>query len=197
MGVCATATPITGAVADALAGALRRLHRARQLAHRHRGPRCPWASACWPPPGSTRAGFTLTFRDLTQDALGRRWTLLAVVAGAALSALLSPALALASGAAFLVSELADLAVYTPLRRRGLLGAVAASNAVGLVVDSALFLALAGFPLALLPGLVLGKVWATLLALLLLGLRRSGADAVLYLSGAIRPELPGRWGWATC
>ena len=46
-----------------------------------------------------------------------------------------------------------------------------SNAVGLVVDSALFLALAFGSLTLLPGLVLGKVWATLLALLLLGLRR--------------------------
>jgi uncharacterized PurR-regulated membrane protein YhhQ (DUF165 family) len=121
------------------------------------------------PAGVYAAGLTLTLRDLTQDALGRRWAAGAVLAGAALSALLSPGLALASGAAFLVAELADLAVYTPLRRRGLLGAVAASNAVGLVVDSALFLALAFGSLALLPGLVLGKVWATLAALLLLGL----------------------------
>ena len=123
------------------------------------------------PAGVYAAGFTFTFRDLTQDALGRRWSVAAVFAGAALSALLSPTLALASGAAFLVSELADLAVYTPLRRRGLLGAVAASNAVGLVVDSALFLLLAFGSLTFLPGLVLGKVWATLLALLLLSARQ--------------------------
>ncbi len=119
------------------------------------------------PAGVYFAGLALTLRDLTQEALGKRAVLLAILAGAGLSALLSPALALASGAAFLASELADFAVYQPLRERRWLLAVAASNAVGLVVDSWLFLTLAGLPLALVPGLVLGKVWATLLAVGLL------------------------------
>ena len=44
--------------------------------------------------------------------------------------------------AFLVSELADLAVYEPIRKRGWLPAVVASNIVGICVDSALFLWLA-------------------------------------------------------
>src|SRR5690242_13360599 len=66
------------------------------------------------PAGSLFAGLAFTARDFTQDALGRRAVLGAIGAGAALSALLSPQLALASGTAFLCSELADFAVYTPL-----------------------------------------------------------------------------------
>ena len=50
--------------------------------------------------------------------------------------------ALASAAAFLFSEFADLAVYTPLERSRWLTAVAVSNVVGLIADSALFLWLA-------------------------------------------------------
>ena len=84
---------------------------------------------------------------------------------------ISPRFALASGVAFGVSELVDLAVYTPLRERGLLRAVAASNAVGLVADSALFLWLAFGSLDLLAGQVLGKVWMTVVAVALLALLR--------------------------
>lgn len=121
------------------------------------------------PAGVYFAGLAFTFRDLTQDALGRRAVVGAIVAGALCSALVSPQFAVASGVAFLVAELADFAVYTPLRRRHWLGAVLASNAVGLVLDSALFLALAFGSLAYLPGQVVGKAWMTGLAILLLGL----------------------------
>jgi uncharacterized PurR-regulated membrane protein YhhQ (DUF165 family) len=115
------------------------------------------------PAGVYFAGLAFTLRDLTQDALGKRWTVAAIVAGAALSALVSPAqIALASGLAFLTSEAADFGVYTPLRRRGWLRAVAASNVVGFVVDSALFLWLAFGNLAFLPGQLVGKAWVTLL-----------------------------------
>ena len=51
-------------------------------------------------------------------------------------------LVLASGVAFLLSEFADLGVYTPLARRRLVLAVVASSVVGLVVDSIVFLWLA-------------------------------------------------------
>ena len=78
---------------------------------------------------------------------------------------------LASGAAFLLSELADFAVYTPLQRRGLLLAVVASSVVGLVVDSVVFLGLAFGSLDYLPGQVVGKAWAVLLALPLIRLLR--------------------------
>ena len=79
----------------------------------------------------------------------------------ALSYFVAPAFALASGVAFLVSELADLAVYTPLERRSWIGAVALSNTVGLVVDSMLFLALAFGSQEFLAGQVVGKAWMTL------------------------------------
>jgi uncharacterized PurR-regulated membrane protein YhhQ (DUF165 family) len=113
-------------------------------------------------------GLAFTFRDLTHEALGRRWVIVAIIAGAALSAIVSPAFAVASGLAFLFSEMADLAVYEPLRGRNWLGAVALSNVVGLVVDSLLFLTLAFGSLQFLPGQIVGKAWMTLLAVVLLG-----------------------------
>lgn len=123
------------------------------------------------PAGVYFAGLSLTLRDFVQERLGRRWTIAAIVVGALLSALLSPSLALASGTAFLLSELADFAVYTPLRHRHWLWAVALSNTVGTVVDSALFLSLAFGSLAFLPGQVVGKTWVTAVAVAVLWLWR--------------------------
>ena len=117
------------------------------------------------PAGVYFAGLTFTLRDLVQDRLGRRWTVGAILAGAAISALFSRQLALASGAAFLLSELADFAVYTPLKDRRWLTAVVASNIVGAVVDSALFLALAFGSLDFLAGQVVGKLWMTAVVVL--------------------------------
>ena len=67
----------------------------------------------------------------------------------------------ASATAFLVSELLDFAVYTPLRERNWPLAVAASNAVGLVCDSVLFLWLAFGNFDFLRGQIVGKTWVTL------------------------------------
>lgn len=119
------------------------------------------------PAGVYFAGLAFTLRDLVQEQLGRRWTIGAIVAGAAISAILSPGLAIASGVAFLASELADFAVYTPLRERNWLLAVALSNTVGLVADSVLFLLLAFGSLEFLAGQVVGKGWMTALAVALL------------------------------
>jgi uncharacterized PurR-regulated membrane protein YhhQ (DUF165 family) len=119
------------------------------------------------PAGTFAAGLAFTFRDLTQETLGRWWTVGAIVVGAALSALVSPQFALASGGAFLVSEGLDFAVYTPLRERHWLGAVTLSNTVGLVVDSVLFLTLAFGSLLFLPGQLVGKALMTLLAVVIL------------------------------
>jgi uncharacterized PurR-regulated membrane protein YhhQ (DUF165 family) len=83
-----------------------------------------------------------------------------------------PALVLASTAAFLISETADLIVYTPLQRRGLLLAVVASGAAGLVVDSMVFLLLAFGSLQFLPGQILGKIWMIVATLPLLWWVRS-------------------------
>jgi queuosine precursor transporter len=119
------------------------------------------------PAGVYFAGLAFTFRDLVQERLGRLWTVLAIVLGASVSAVISPQFALASGVAFLLSELADFAVYTPLRQRNWLGAVALSNTVGLVADSVLFLALAFGSLEFLAGQIVGKLWMTVLAVALL------------------------------
>jgi uncharacterized PurR-regulated membrane protein YhhQ (DUF165 family) len=119
------------------------------------------------PAGVYFAGLAFTLRDLVQEQLGRAWTVGAILIGAAVSSVISPQFALASGIAFLLSELADFAVYTPLRRRNWLGAVALSNTVGLVADSVLFLALAFGSLEFLAGQVVGKLWMTLLAVALL------------------------------
>jgi uncharacterized PurR-regulated membrane protein YhhQ (DUF165 family) len=123
------------------------------------------------PAGVYFAGLAFTLRDLTQDWLGKGWTIAAILIGAALSAFLSPQLALASGGGFLLSELADLAVYSPLRKRHWLGAVALSNTVGLLFDSVLFLWLAFHSLAFLPGQVVGKAEMTVLAVVVLSLVR--------------------------
>jgi uncharacterized PurR-regulated membrane protein YhhQ (DUF165 family) len=127
------------------------------------------------PAGVFAAGLALTLRDIVQATLGRAAVIAAILIGAALSYLVSPAFAVASGVAFLVSELADLAVYTPLTRRSWLGAIALSNTVGLVIDSVLFLWLAFGSLEFLAGQVVGKAWMTLLAVVLLA---GGRRAVL-------------------
>lgn len=139
-------------------------------------PDSPWLIPVWPgaltgdglpiyaPSGVLMIGLGFTLRDLVQRRLGVRWTLGAIVIGASLSALLSPALALASAAAFLLAEILDLLVYTPLQRRNLMAAVVGSNLVGIVVDSIVFLTLAFGSLAHLDGQIIGKAWMTLFAL---------------------------------
>ncbi|MGW5003303.1 VUT family protein [Streptomyces hydrogenans] len=115
--------------------------------------------------GTFAAGAALLARDLVQDTLGRRWVLAGIGLGAALTYTTSPALAIASTGAFFAAELADMAIYTPLRSRGWARAVLASNAVGAIVDTLLFLLLAGFPVtaATVGGQLVGKLaWATLL-----------------------------------
>jgi uncharacterized PurR-regulated membrane protein YhhQ (DUF165 family) len=132
----------------------------------------PVAPGLMAPSGVAIAGFALVLRDVVQRCLGARWSLAAVLGGTVLSALLADAHVVAASAlAFLLSELADFAVYTPLQRRGLLGAVIASSVLGLVVDSLVFLSVAFRSLAFLPGQIVGKVWAVLLSVPLVRLVR--------------------------
>ena len=137
------------------------------------GALCPENSPClipvgfdvMAPSGVIMVGLALVLRDLVQRRLGKLWALGAIVVGALLSALIAPqALVLASGAAFLVSELADFAVYTPLQKKRLVLAVFMSGVVGLVVDSILFLQLAFGSLDFLSGQIIGKTWMIVLAL---------------------------------
>ena len=122
----------------------------------------PVAPGLMAPSGVTMIGIALVLRDLVQRRLGVGVAAGAIVAGAGLSALVAPpALVLASAVAFLISEFADLAVYTPLARRRLIAAVVASSMVGLVVDSIVFLWLAFGSLDFLFGQIIGKAWMVL------------------------------------
>jgi uncharacterized PurR-regulated membrane protein YhhQ (DUF165 family) len=95
--------------------------------------------------GTFFAGAALIVRDGLQLHVGRAWMIAAIVAGALISAVTStPAIAVASGVAFLVSELVDWSVFTPLRPRTLPGAVVVSSIVSAPVDTVLFLYIAGF-----------------------------------------------------
>jgi uncharacterized PurR-regulated membrane protein YhhQ (DUF165 family) len=117
------------------------------------------------PSGVLMIGIALVLRDLVQRRLGVVYSASAVIVGAILSSIFAPpSLVLASGVAFLVSELADLAVYTPLARRRLIAAVVISSLVGLVVDSVIFLWLAFGSLEFLLGQVVGKAWMVLLSI---------------------------------
>ena len=132
----------------------------------------PVAPGVMAPSGVLMIGLALVLRDLVQRRLGTKFALAAIAAGTAISALLAPpALVVASAAAFLFSELADFAVYTPLQRRRLVLAVFASSGTGLVVDSIVFLWLAFGSLDYLGGQIIGKAWMVLIALPLIRLLR--------------------------
>lgn len=160
----------------------------------------PWLIPVWPgeftpsgnpvyaPSGVLAIGIGFTLRDLVQRRLGVKVVVVAVVVGALLSAALDTSLALASGMALLIAEMLDLFVYTPLQRRSLIGAVVASNIVGIVVDSVVFLTIAFGSLALLEGQIIGKALMTLVAIPFVyairmwdqkrGLTPTGADPLL-------------------
>lgn len=116
------------------------------------------------PSGVIVIGMALVLRDIVHEQLGKAWVFGAIVAGAGLSAAIAPpALVAASALAFLISELADMAVYAPLRRRRLGLAVLASGFVGAAVDSAVFLFIAFGSLTYFDGQLIGKLWASLFA----------------------------------
>lgn len=119
--------------------------------------------------GTYAAGFALLARDFTQRYAGVWWVLAGITVGIALSWFLAtPALALASAAAFAIAELADLIVYTVTRRRrGFITSAAISNVVSAPLDTVVFLWIAGFPLTMeaLIGQLVGKLlWATAIPL---------------------------------
>jgi hypothetical protein len=118
--------------------------------------------------GTYAAGFALLARDFVHRYAGVWWVLGGIVVGIALSWwLASPALALASAAAFALAELADLGVYVLVRPRGFITAAGVSNLVSAPLDTVVFLAIAGFPLTwdVIAGqLVCKLIWATVVPL---------------------------------
>lgn len=128
------------------------------------------------PSGVLMIGAALVLRDMVHEAGGWRAALGAIVIGAMLSWFVAPpALVIASVAAFTLAELADLAVYAPLRRKRLGLAVLASGMVGSVVDSAIFLWLAFGSFDFIAGQVLGKLWMSVAAVAVLSAWRPAPD----------------------
>lgn len=136
------------------------------------------------PAGVYAAGIAFALRDLVHRTLGRAAVVWCIAAGCLLAYLISDgtipggqtSIAVASAAAFLFSELSDLAIYTPVAGRSFTAAVVASNTVGAVVDSVIFLWLALGSLALLPGQVVGKWWMTVAVLPVLLVTRRATRA---------------------
>jgi uncharacterized PurR-regulated membrane protein YhhQ (DUF165 family) len=111
------------------------------------------------PAGTYMAAVTFPARDVVQRAGGVLLGIVAILIAAVVSWWVSsPAIAVASGGTFLISESFDFAIYTPLRKR-FVWAVVASGAVASVVDSLIFLKWAGIPYqGNLAGLIVGKLW---------------------------------------
>lgn len=118
------------------------------------------------PAGVYFAGLAFGLRDVLHEVGGGKWVVAAILAGTALSYVLSDgaeipggmvSIAAASAAAFLLSEFADFAVYTPLRERHWTAAAVGSNLIGTVVDSAVFLWLAFGSLGFIEGQIVGKM----------------------------------------
>lgn len=126
----------------------------------------PVGFGLYAPSGVWAAALSFPARDLVQRSGGRWLGIAAIILGSGVSYLVSdPRIAVASGITYLCSETADFAVYTPLQRRWFVPAVVTSGCIAAVVDSVLFLHLAGLPAgtAAVAGLVLGKVWVQLAA----------------------------------
>ncbi|MEU8469530.1 VUT family protein [Streptomyces sp. NPDC029006] len=138
------------------------------------------------PAGVFTIGLALVLRDIAHELTNRTTVWAAIGTGSLLSYLLgttavaelvqgtvwanlttAPRIAMASAASFLLAETSDLLVYSRLRRNGFLPALLASNAVGLVIDSLLFLWLAFDSLTFLWGQVVAKTEMTLLAAVVL------------------------------
>jgi len=145
------------------------------------------------PSGVLMIGLALVLRDWLHELAGWKWSLVAVMAGGALSLLFSPpSLAVASAAAFTVAELADLGVYAKLRERGRPLAVMASQVVGAALDSALFVYLAFGSFEFSAGTTLAKIYAGAAVAVFLWARQR-----CWLGHAYEIERDGLWGVDVC
>ena len=126
------------------------------------------------PSGVLVIGLALVLRDVVHEKLGWRWALGAILCGGVLSGFVAPAaFVVASIVAFTLSELADMAVYTPLRKKKLWLAVGLSGLAGSLVDSVLFLYIALGHIDYAVANTIGKMWMTLAAVLVLLIIRKG------------------------
>jgi uncharacterized PurR-regulated membrane protein YhhQ (DUF165 family) len=128
-------------------------------------------------PISLIVGFIFVVRDFAQRRVGHH-ILWGMLAGCAISwRMASPGIAVASAAAFAVSELADWAIFT-LTRKPLSGRILLSSLIAVPLDSLTFLWLVGLaaPLSFLT-MTASKFAGSLLVFLLLR-RREGKASLM-------------------
>jgi uncharacterized PurR-regulated membrane protein YhhQ (DUF165 family) len=113
------------------------------------------------PSGVLLIGIALLTRDYVQEKFGKLITVLAILVGIVISYRIDPYVATASAVAFCVSELADFAIYTQVKKRSKVLAVVTSGVIGGAIDSFLFLQIAFGSTLYWQGQVIGK---TLMAL---------------------------------
>jgi queuosine precursor transporter len=150
----------------------------------------PVAPGLSAPSGSLVIGVALVLRNLLQLAVPRWQIVVLIFTGAILSALVAPpSLVIASATAFSLGELSDWAVFSPLRRRRLGWAVMAAGAAGAVVDAFVFISLAfGAEYWLVPGQVIAKAYASIIAAGLIGTRQRLVDKTHAYSGSVDNSL---------
>lgn len=135
----------------------------------------PVAPGLMAPSGVLMIGAALVLRDIIHERMGRLAVFALVITGSLLSLSVAPAaLAVASATAFLFSELLDFGVYDRLRRRSMAVAVAVSGLAGAVADSLLFSYLAFGTVSWAPGLILAKLYASIIYAAVLAVRRVSA-----------------------
>lgn len=123
------------------------------------------------PAGVYFVSAALVLRDAVQYEIGKLGALAVMAAGVGLSVIVAgPQLALASGAAFAISETLDFALFTWIAPRWA-WAVLAGGVAGAVADSVVFLSIAFGSLAFLPGQVLGKLYGVVVASAVIAMRR--------------------------
>jgi queuosine precursor transporter len=123
------------------------------------------------PAGTYAAGITFGLRDSISDYGGRLLVVLSIATASVLSFVVAdPAIAWASLAAFAVAEGADFLIYERMRSAGyVILAVVASNTIGSLIDTTVFLGLAPWPwstAAFIGQLLVKAVWCTLIYLVL-------------------------------
>lgn len=131
------------------------------------------------PAGVLCIGVCFVCRDWLQQLAGFRWALAAIPVAGVASYLIGEVagwsglqkIAVASLVAFCASELLEVAVFTPLRKRSLTVGVLASGMVGNALDSWLFLTLAFGSTAFFWGNFVGKAEMILVGAALTAARR--------------------------
>ena len=104
---------------------------------------------------------------IRNGALNRRCSLIVILMTSVICFCYPKLIVIASVAAFLLSELADYAIYTALQERRLITTILASSLAGLIIDSMVFLYLAVGSLDYLGDQIVGKAWMVLLASLVI------------------------------